>query len=617
MSPTTKQSFPRLWPTLAFLVIAIITGAIVTWTTVWFTREIAHERIRDRSGHTLNLVTENLRGALARYQYQPRLLSRNPALSRLLERPGDEALVRTANLELERINDVTGALDTYLMDWKGLTVAASNWASDRTFIGRNFAFRPYFQAAMKGSMGRYFALGTTSGERGYYFSYPVRQDTGVIGVVVVKMDLGSIEAQWRNPDHEIVVVDEDGVVFLSSNPVWHFHTLGPLSSDTRKRLADIRRYPGKALEPLTFETAEGEGLVSVAGANQLARRANRETFLMRQQSMEDAGWRVLILARTTDVRNQINVAVVVAAIVMASLLLTGYNIFLRVRRSRMRSALQEEAKRELEENVRERTQDLTAANTKLRDEIRERLNAEALLQQTQTDLVQATKLAALGQMSAGLSHELNQPLAAIRSYADNALVFLERENPETVQSNLAGISELTERMSRIIKNLKTAAHDEPFEVGPVFVAPALTETLTMLDSRLKANKITVSLDLENDDLQINGGEVRLQQIFLNLIGNAIDAMKDSGDGLLEISARQTGNQVEIIIRDNGTGVAEENVEYLFDPFYSTKEVGKGMGLGLFIVYGLVKQFGGTITAANHPDGGAVFTLHLNAVTKEG
>jgi len=611
---TDAEPTSSRWPSLALILFLAGLGLLVIWLTVFWTREIAYQGIRERSEHTLNLVTENLRGAMARYQYQPRLLSRNPVLVAALNSNADRDKINKANLELEGINDVTGALDTYLMDRSGLTVAASNWQSERTFVGRNFAFRPYFKEGLKGSLGRYFALGTTSGERGYYFSYPVRNETGITGVAVVKMDLGSIEAQWRALDHEILVTDGDGVIFLSSFPDWHFRTLTPLSEEARSRLDNVRRYPGKVLKSLPIQGPDAAGLATVAtlpGSRTLpGRHATRTEFLMQERTMKDADWHVLIMARTAEVQNQINIAALVAALAVASLFLTGYNIFLKIRRSRRLSAMQEKSKKQLEERVRERTRDLTDANLLLREEVRERQNAEAELRQTQTDLVQATKLAALGQMSAGLSHELNQPLAAIRSYADNALIYLERSNPETVQSNLSGISELTERMARIIKNLKTAAHEEPVAVGPTLVTPALNEALSMLDGRLRSNDVKIATSLSRDDLTVVGGDIRLQQIFLNLVGNAIDAMVDSKDRSIEITATDLDDIVEICVRDTGHGIAEGDFEFLFDPFFSTKKVGQGMGLGLFIAYGLVKQFGGSISAANHRDGGAVFTVTL-------
>jgi two-component system, NtrC family, C4-dicarboxylate transport sensor histidine kinase DctB len=621
MSVTETPGSRKRWPFLALLAGMLLFSLLVIWQTVYWTREFAYQAIRDRSEHTLNLVAENLRGALATYQYQPRLLSRNPALVGVLKDTASPAEINRANLELERINDVTGALDTYLMDQTGMTLAASNWSSDRTFIGRNFGFRPYFQAGLKGSMGRYFALGTTSGERGYYFSYPVRTANGIAGVVVVKMDLGSIEAQWRTPDHEILVVDGDGVVFLSSFPDWHFRTLQPLSPEARSRLDNVRRYPGQALESLPVHGPTADGLMTIdalPGANKRGGRHNDRTeFLVQERAMRDADWRVLILARTAKVQNQTNIAGFVAIVALASLFLSGNNIFQKIQRSRRRSLQQEEAKRELEERVRERTSDLTDANLQLREEIGERENAEAELHQAQADLVQATKLAALGQMSAGLSHELNQPLAAIRSYADNARVFLDRADAETAQSNLSGISELTERMARIIKNLKTAAHEEPIAVGPTLISPALNEALTMLDGRLRSRDVEVVTNISRDDLCVVGGDVRMQQIFLNLIGNAIDAMAEAPERRITISAEDSGEQVSISVADTGTGIAEPDFAFLFDPFFSTKKVGQGMGLGLFIAYGLIKQFGGDISVANNDDGGAIFSLSLVRAEPEG
>ncbi len=605
------RSDGRSWKAAVVAAVAagIVICAALLWQTAYWTREIALTDIRERSNHTLNLVVENLRGELAKHQYQPRLLSTNPIFIEILSDPSSGDRVGAANRELERIADVSGALDIYLMDATGLTVAASNWAAPRTFIGRNFDYRPYFQQAMKGQLGRFFALGTTSRERGYYFAYPVRDGRDIVGAIVVKMAVGGLEAGWQDPDQEVLVVDEHGVVFLSSRPAWLFRTLAPLTSEARARLDATKRYEARALAPLPLHREADPTLIRVGDDDGDAPRPRQE-YLVLDRQMIDAGWRVIILADTAAADRQVKVALAVAVFMLVSLMLAATAYYQRRRRLAERIRLQEAARAELEDRVRQRTRDLTDANRQLRAEVTERERTERELLATQSELIQASKLAALGQMSAGLSHELNQPLAAIRSYADNARAFIARGKPETATENLGGIAELSERMARIIRNLRTYAREEPAPTRPTAVAPALREALVLLDRRLRAGNIDVHTDLPDEDVLVTGGDVRLQQILVNLLSNAIDSMSGVAMRELHIRVAPAGTQVHIVVRDTGPGITEADIGNVFDPFFSTKAVGDGMGLGLSITYGIVKQFGGHIAAANHDDGGAVFTVIL-------
>lgn len=605
------------------MVVGTVLCGLFLWQTGYWARQIALQEIRQRSAHTLSLLVENLRGELAKFRYQPKLLSENSGFRTALKGQASGEELARLNRELARINDVSGALDTYLMDAQGLTIAASNWSSGRTFIGQNFSYRPYFRIAMEGRLGRYFALGTTSGERGYYFAYPVREGTRILGAIVVKVGVGHLEPGWRTPDHDVAVVDPNGVIFLSSNPSWRFLTLRKLPDDVRRQLERSRKYANHKLQPLSVvkRTDLASGLQFVTIIDKQRRRGKgsdsgnkRTEFLVQSTAMAEAGWTVMLFARTKVVRGKVTLALAIAGFMLVSLLLLAANLYQRRRRLAERIALQEAAKLDLEARVDERTNELTSANAKLIREVVERRKTEAALRQTQADLVQASKLAALGQMSAGLSHELNQPLAAIRSYADNARAFLRRDQPATVIKNLKGISELTDRMARIIKNLRTYARDEKITLRPTSVKAALHEALELLEPRIATEKVTVYKDICDGEDFIAGGDVRLQQVFVNLISNALDAMT-AGENMtagekkvLRIAMEADREQIQITFADNGAGFSDGQMDKIFDPFFSTKEVGQGMGLGLSITYGIVKQLGGAIDVRNLEQGGAEFKL---------
>ncbi|MEJ2123500.1 MAG: ATP-binding protein [Alphaproteobacteria bacterium] len=599
------------------MAVIIALCIILPWQVSHWVRQIALDEIAVRSHYTLKLVVQNLGGELAKYRYQPQLLSNIPNFKLALSGQATPELLKTVNLELERINNVTGALDTYLMDANGLTIAASNWNKKKPFIGRNFNFRPYFQAAMQGRLGRYYALGTTSNKRGYYFAYPVYHNSNIIGAVVVKVQIGYLEKEWRTSGHEVLVVDPNGVVFLSSKPEWRFRTLKQLPASTVKELKDSQQYSNRNLLPLPiakyFSSEETYPLIKIT-ANSKEQRQNggprHVEYLVTDYDMKDADWKVMLLTETKDIRWQVNMAMIGVGLLMATLILVAANLYQRRKRIQDRIAMQDGAKKDLERRVSERTAELIEANYRLTKEIQVRGRAEEELLLTQSELVQATKLAALGQLSAGLSHELNQPLAAIRNYADNARAFIERGDTKTTFNNLMAISELIARMSRIINNLRTYARDEPIATRPVLLSSAIDSALNLLGVRIKTEHIMVHYDPKAADVYVLGGEVRLQQVFVNLLSNSLDAVSETLVKEIYITVSRSDGYVAIHIRDTGAGIPEGQHKNVFDPFFSTKETGQGMGLGLSITYGLVTQFGGTINAANHDDGGAVFVVIL-------
>ncbi len=607
----------------AQLGLALAACVLVVLLTRTWAEDLFLEQTRARAAAKLDLYASNLSGALAKYQAVPRLLALNGDVVALFRQAGDPAAQARANLLTATINDLTGAEDTYLMDARGMTFAASNWDSERPFVGHNFSYRPYFQQAMEGRLGRYFALGTTSGKRGYYFasrvSAPKAAGGEALGAVVVKVSLDDIEAAWTASEEDVIVTDPFGVIFISSQPDWRFRSLAPLDEAALKAIAENRRYESVDLRPLELERrslgATGAQLVTVSG--EAAPQGGSE-YIMVDEKMPEAGWTLHVLASTHLARSQTVTAMVLAALACAITLLIATLILQRRSRFIERIEYQRRASVELEHRVEERTADLTEANVRLEREIAERQAAEAELRQAQDDLIQAGKLAALGQMSAALSHEFNQPLAAIRSYADNAQLLIERNREAEACGNLKLIKDLTARMAEISKHLMTFARKPRSELRPVVLAEVLDDTLDFLRIRLERAGAQVKLDLPDRSLTVRAGRVRLQSVILNLVSNALDAMQGQAAPKLEITVAETGaetgaeagDRVTITLRDHGPGIPAEQIGRIFDPFFTTKEVGEGLGLGLSISYNIMKDFDGTLRAENHPEGGAVFIIDL-------
>ncbi|WP_241229124.1 sensor histidine kinase, partial [Pseudomonas syringae] len=423
---------PR-WRSLALLALCL---APLLWPLEHLAERYYRNVLANQNRQTLDLYVANLLGTLHRYETLPQILGDLPALRAALAAPGDTPTLVNANRLLSEITRQTGADVMYLMDANGLTLAASNSDHKDSFIGRNFSFRPYFIDARAGRTGRFFGLGTTSAKRGYFFAGPVRDGERIIGVLVVKVDLDHTETLWGKTPEQLLLTDQNGVVILTSNPEWRFRATRDLTDDEKKAIVAIQSYPTRDPRPL---------------------RIDEHAWLTQTQAIEETGWNVNILAPRALVDRQVRTVVAIGGAALLVLMLLLGLMMQRRRHYLDRIAFEAKARRELEMRVIERTSDLEGLNSRLRQEVLEREQAQQELVQAQDELVQTSKLTALGTMSASISHELNQPLAAIRSYAENAEVLLDHQRTEDARGNLKLISELTGRMASIIAHLRAFA----------------------------------------------------------------------------------------------------------------------------------------------------------------
>jgi C4-dicarboxylate-specific signal transduction histidine kinase len=230
------------------------------------------------------------------------------------------------------------------------------------------------------------------------------------------------------------------------------------------------------------------------------------------------------------------------------------------------------------------------------------------LTDAESQLVQSAKLASLGTLSAGVAHELNQPIAIVRGIAQQLKVNTSID-PE-VRSDLEIIEGQTSRMMKIVVHLRTFCRTGGYEMVRVDVNQVIRDCFILIEAQLRSHGVAVTLDLCESAPKVLGDPNELEQVFINLITNARDAMNDAPNSMLTIRSYVVGNQVQLEFRDNGPGIPDDVAEHIFDPFFTTKEVGKGTGLGLSISHGLIQKHHGTIVAQN--DGGAVFTIAIPA-----
>lgn len=579
---------------LAALLVASVVLAI-GWGLPFVTLRFMNEASL-QAGSALRLAVSALSGQLKRYEPLPALIADHDDIKGLLLRPEDPTLRMKANLYLEQINALLQSSDIYVMTMTGETIAASNYDNPATFIGQNFSYRPYFQDAAKGRQARFYALGTTSAKRGYYFASPVMAGGVIKGVIVFKVDIDAIEGSWRGGEYRIIVNDPEGIIFMSGSPEWLYSSVLPLTRERLARTTASRRYADAMLVELPVQRSElaGHSLMQINEAD------GAHEYLILSQYVGDADWTVSVLMDTTSVHSQARTAIVALVLLIFVAGLVGGVLIQRRARLNERIEMESRAKAELEHRVEERTADLASVNLELR--------------KTQADLIQAGKLAGLGQMSAALSHEFNQPLAAAKTYADSAVLLLERQRFDEVQGNLLRISSLIDRMASISRHLRNFARKPNEKLGPVSVEGVLRDTLEIVSARLTAARAEVVSDLGAPPPVVRAGSVRLQQVLVNIISNAADVAECLEDRRIHVSTHHDGKRIAIEVRDHGPGVQPALADRIFDPFFTTKGVGKGLGLGLSISYNIVKDFGGNLTVANHPEGGAVFRIELDAAS---
>ncbi|RPH41854.1 MAG: sensor histidine kinase [Desulfobulbaceae bacterium] len=612
MKKKIRPWYISLASTTALFVIILTVVLIVS--SHWAYKQ-GFDELNKGGSARLELYVTYLQGVLDKYESLPELLATDRLLLKTLQNPTDPNQIDALNRYLETINSISDTADTYLMDRNGLTIAASNWNGDQSFVGRNFSYRPYFQDAMQGKLGRYFALGTTSSRRGYYFAYPVRMDKEILGAVVIKINIDSVEQNWGHREEIYLISDPDGVIFITSNHDWLYRTIEPLASAVREKIIRSKRYDNASLAPL------GEESMLSGTDGQLTRLRTSSTdqtrtYLLQSHFMDEAGWHVHILSDIQKVKKNV---LLVDIIISSGLVLAFlFSLLLVQRQHRLTelNRLEEEARRtlqeaneQLESRVLERTSELTEANRLLLKEIGDRQRTEIALKKTRTELIHAAKLAALGQMSAGINHELNQPLAAIRSYADNGKQFLDKGRLEEARWNLEQIGELTERMAKIGGQLRMFSRKSSGQMTVVPLHGVIDGALEIVRPSIKKSAAVVEVGLQPEHLEVKANNVLLQQVLVNLINNAIQSMETMPEKKITIFAKEEGEMVEITITATGPGISADHLPHIFDPFYTTKKAGQGLGLGLTISDRILHDMNGKISART-TEQGACFSIFL-------
>jgi len=548
--------------------------------------ETGVSRLREEAEHRLDMLASGLDADLARFDYLPALLEMTPAVAALLDNPADPQLRAAANRYLNGVNATVGAEMLYVLDRSGTSVAASDWDRPGTTIGQDLSFRPYVSDAMAHGRGHFYGVGITSGKPGYYLSYALGRGQAARGVAAVKIDIQEAESAWRKLPGDVLLIDERDVVILSTRAEWKYRPVGPLDPVQHAEVVRTRPYGEAPLEPLRWTRlqplAKDSDVMSLEGAELLAST----------RTLPRAGWRLVALDDLSPARAAARYAAITASLAMSVLLLIAVTLWQRRRAIRQKLASQaalQAAHDSLESIVVARTAELRAA---------------------QSDLVHAGKMGVLGQMSAGMVHELNQPLTALRTLSDSASLLLDHERFDEARVNLQRITGMVDRLARLTSRLKAFAHKSDLPAQPVPLLRSIGDAQALLSAELKAHGIRVEVDVRPADLAVMADDATISSVLVNLMRNAIDAMQDSPSRVLRVVARVEGKRAILAVADTGPGIRADILARLFEPFVSSKPAGSGLGLGLVISAQLVRAFGGTLRASNGDEGGASFVVNL-------
>ncbi|MBY5588231.1 sensor histidine kinase [Rhizobium leguminosarum] len=601
-----KHRFRRMW--WAYAVLALLAVVASLWASGEIGRHRAEAALEEQARMDARLNAALLRTVLEKYRALPFVLSQDAALAAALA-GNDAGAFERLSQKLENLAAGTKAAVIYVIDKDGLAVSASNWREPTSFVGNDYRFREYFQGAVERGQAEHFALGTVSKKPGLYISQRISGSNGLLGVVVIKVEFDDVEADWNASNTPSYVVDERGIVLITSIPSWRFMTIGRIAEDRLTAIRESLQFGDAPLQPLPRDMVRnlGDGL-DVVGIV-MPGDAGKTRFLDVATSVPATGWHLQhLIALGPSVDAGIREARMLALLILLPLL-AGTAFLLRRRHViTLRISSEQRAREELERRVAERTLDLSQARDRLQAEIVGHKSTEQKLQAVQQDLVQANRLAILGQVAAGVAHEINQPVATIRAYADNARTFLNRGQTAPVGENLESIAALTERIGSITEELKTFARKGRGSAEPTGLKDVIEGAVMLLRSRFAGRMDTLDIDLPPDELQVMGNRIRLEQVLINLLQNALEAVAPkAGDGRVEIRTSTDAGMVTVTVADNGPGIPPEIRKGLFTPFNTSKE--SGLGLGLVISKEIVGDYGGRMEVASD-SGGTRFIVQL-------
>lgn len=547
---------------------------VIAVCTISITNKLLTDRFtdstRNRAELRIALYSGNLLAELRQNAIVPQLLARDPALIEALTRSDYSLSTQRLISFVEEI----GAASLMLYDIDGRTVAAT----DRNRLGSSHRLEPYFVDAVRANATVFSVIPRSTGGYRFFYSRRIQEGGATLGVIAAEVDLQRFERAWAGISDAVIVTDSTGDIIMATEPRWRGLTeTEALSNQT----------PQSAIERAIKATADWTALPPDA-------YLQGEAVMRLSSRIPFRGWRITSYTTYSSVREKVNG--VLALEVMGFAILLALTFYALSRRTAGRAAL-----------FQRESAELRALNVALQREIAERKRVQQTLAVAEQTLEQSSKLAALGEMSAAVSHELNQPLAAMKTYLAGARLLMRRNRLDEALSSFGRIDDLIERMGAITRQLKSYARKGQQTFTPFDMGDALASSLSMMEPQLRQRQVQITSILPETPVRVMGDRMRVEQVLVNLLRNALDATKSERNPKIEIIL-SAGETATLTVRDNGPGI--EDLDALFEPFYTTKQPGDGVGLGLAISSGIVTELGGRLTARNGQNGGAVFEMQL-------
>jgi two-component system C4-dicarboxylate transport sensor histidine kinase DctB len=555
--------------------LVLVAIGVVLVTNRWLSERFT-ETTRNRAELRLALYSGNMVSELQRTSVVPLLLAGDPALVEALKSRD----FSFTSQKLIRVQAEIGVASILLIDGDARTVAATN----RNLLGTNHRGTAYFVEAQRNKDTVFTAQAREGGGFDFTYSRAVLVDGKPAGVIVVAVDLMKYERAWAGLQDAVLVTNSEGTVILATEPRWR-----GLALDEALAVRDPPSALSRALQA-TADWTQSAPDAYIRG----------EAVMKTEARVPFRGWRMITFTAYDSVRERVNGILALEIMGFAILMALTFYVLSRKAWSQSVSFQRESA-------------ELRALNARLQREIAEREKVQKDLAVAELTLAQSSKLAALGEMSAAVSHELNQPLAAMKTYLAGARLLLQRKRPEEALSSFQRIDDLIERMGAITRQLKSYARKGGEAFEPVDLRSALSGALSMMEPQLKLRVVKITRTLPRTPVMVMADRIRLEQVIINLLRNALDATRDRTDPQIDLIL-SSGDVAMLTVRDNGTGI--KDLDNLFEPFYTTKKPGEGVGLGLAISSGIVTDLGGRLTARNAEGGGAVFEMQLPLMGKE-
>lgn len=559
------------------MISALVAAGLFLWVLRGYLTDFYSSELNTRSQVRAAIFNGSLTSAIQRHRLVPNVLSRDRAMIDALT----TRQFSTTSARLIQINSELAAHNLFLLDAEGQVVASA----DRGLLGAVHDDRPYFREAARENSTIFHAISVTENKLGFFFSHPIRASGRLIGVIVVELSLRNLETSWGLGTGRVIVTNSEDVVILSSHPAWRYRLLSPLIEEARLAHIRSRQLGGLEIIPLSWTGSQGE--INVDG----------RVFLRHEVPVGFRGWTVNYLAPLSDVYDSVNA--IIALVIMAFALFAATIFWFNSKRAWRRFL-----------RLQVESDQLRDLNQRLSAEIIERRRVEHTLAKAEQSLEQASKLAALGQMSAAVSHELNQPLAAMRTYVAGARLLMQRNRMTEALSSIQRIDDLISRMAGLTRQLKSFARKGDGGARPLDLREAVRGSMSVMTPQFGHLKIDLKLDIPSEPVFAIADQLRVEQIIVNLLKNALDAIQDEERPTVWLTV-VPGPVPVIRVIDNGPGLPTDR-KSLFEPFFTTKAPGKGLGLGLAISAGIAEDLGGKLTARNGPGGGACFELTMPA-----